>query len=164
MSMTTPPADTALGLYVPVDATRLGIAEGSAVVGRETEDGMVLAYYEGSVHGQRMDFEEKVQHAAGRMAHRYPTASMGLYPEAELTRAGSVERSDRLGGWIVADVSEPALLEKWAGAAVAVGGSDAMRQRAAGIAWGRLSPAARMQLQMRARDGRSMTDLVLGSV
>ena len=161
------PSDTVLNLYVPSGARPLMIADGSAIVGLpngEGDDCRIEAYYEGAVHGQRMDFEEKLQHAAGRMLHRAPTTSFGFYDVEDLMIVGEVARSERLHGWIVTNVIDRQALDDWAGEDVPAGGSDTLRQRAAGIAWGRMSPAEQMQLQMRSQAGRPLSELVLDTI
>lgn len=167
MARPTLPSNTVLNLYVPSGTRMLGIADGSAIVGLPVGEGQqrrIEAHYEGAVHGQRMDFEEKIQHAAGRLQQRYATSSFGLYEERDLVLVGHVARSERLRGWIVTDITDIGALEGWAGESVATGGSPNMRGRAAGIAWGRMSPAEQMRLRMRAGTGADITDLVLTTV
>ena len=159
--------DTVLNLYVPSGTRPLGIADGSAIVGLPVGDGTnrrIEAHYEGAVRGQNMDFEEKIQHAAGRMRQRYPTSSFGLYEETDLLLVGSVARSERLRGWTVTDIVDQAALELWTGETVTIGGSQNIRSRAAGIAWGRLSSAQRMQMRMRSAAGADITELVLAAI
>lgn len=162
------PRDTILGLFVPNGRRDMGIAPGSAIVGLlhgQDDDWHVEAYYEGAVHGQSMTFEEKLQIAAGRMIDRAPTTAFGFYSADDLEEVGKVARSEHLRGWIVTAIKDRASLEVWAGESVVIGGSDEMRRRAAGIAWGRLSPSRQIDIQMRAQAGEGdITDLVLGAI
>ncbi len=168
MPRPTLPRDTVLGIFVPSGARTLHIAPRSAIVGLsrgQDDDHYVEVYYEGAVHGQTMSFEEKIQIAAGRMVDRAPTAAFGFYPADDLEEVGKVVRSEGLSGWVIAEIDDRESLETWAGEKVTIGGSDEMRRRAAGIAWGRLSPSKQMDIQMRAQAGHGdITDLVLSSI
>ncbi|MFZ3481697.1 hypothetical protein [Sphingomonas sp. 3-13AW] len=162
MPRTTLPRDTTLNLYVPKADGSCGVAKGSAIVGLPCADtGRIEVYYEGAVHGQKMSFEDKIQHAAGRLIDRAPIVAFGFYDADEFVLVGQVARSERLFGWVVTEITDPSALEAWAGEPVTVGGSAEMRQRAAGIAWPRLSPAKKIQIQIEAQAGKNITDLVL---
>lgn len=168
MPLTPLPRDAVLGLFVPSGRSTLHIAPGSAIVGilrGQDDDWNVEAYYEGAVYGQKMSFEEKLQIAAGRMVDRAPTTSFGFYPAEDLQEVGRVSRSERLSGWVISELEDASALESWAGEAVSIGGSDEMRRRAAGIAWGRLSPSRQADVQMRAEAGEGdIADLVLAAI
>lgn len=162
------PRDTVLGLYVPNGPRSPDIAPRSAIVGimhGQDDDRRVEIYYEGAVHGQSMSFEDKIQHAAGRMVDRAPTMAFGFYPADELREVGRVARSERMRGWVVTEIHDRDVLEAWSGESVAIGGSDEMRRRAAGIAWGRLSRSKQDEIQMRAQaGGEDISDLVLAAI
>lgn len=161
------PDDTVLNLYVPSESSRLNVAARSAIVGLPRNDADypgIEIYYEGAVYGQDMDFEGKIQIAAGRMLHRAPTTAFGFHRAKDLILVATVARSERLRGWIVTDVTDRNALETWAGEPVAVGGSAALKARAAGIAWGRLSPARQMDLQVRAGAGADLAEMVLDTI
>jgi len=162
------PRDTVLGLYVPNGPRSLDIAPRSAIVGimhGQDDDRRVEIYYEGAVYGQSMSFEEKIQIAAGRMVDRAPTMAFGFYPADDFREIGRVARSERLRGWVVAEIHDREALEAWSGESVAIGGSDEMRRRAVGIAWGRLSRSKQDELQTRAKTGGGdISDLVLAAI
>jgi len=162
------PRDTVLGLYVPSGPRSLDIAPRSAIVGimhGHDDDRRVEIYYEGAVHGQSMSFEDKIQHAAGRMVDRAPTMAFGFYPADDLQEVGRVARSERMRGWVVTEIHDRDALEAWSGESVAIGGSGEMRRRAAGIAWGRLSRSKQDEIQMRAQaGGGDISDLVLAAI
>ena len=155
-------------LYVPSGGRDLGIAPGSAIVGGPlamSDDkgaAMIDVHYEGAVHGQKMNFEEKLQHAAGRRSQDAPVIACGLFQNADLIPVGRVHRSERLRGWIVSHIDKPAELRAWSGEDVPVGGSLDLRGRAAGIAYGRMTPSARINVDMRITAGEDPIETILG--
>jgi hypothetical protein len=168
MALRPLPRDTVLGLYVPSGERPLGIAPRSAIVGilrGEDDDYCVEAHYEGAVYGQSMSFEDKIQIAAGRLIDGAPTTAFGVYRADDLEEVGRIARSERMRGWVVTEIDDRVALEAWAGEAVAVDGSEEMRRRAAGIAWGKLSPSRQAEIRMRAQaGGGDIADLVLAAI
>jgi hypothetical protein len=59
---------------------RLGIAPGSAIVGRYVDDGQIEASYEGNLNGGLESIEQKYFQAASRLIERYPTVAHGIFP------------------------------------------------------------------------------------
>lgn len=81
------------GIYVPVSAElQAAIEPKSGIVGINKNDGNVLIYYEGNLHGASNleTYEERVKCAAGRMFTRYPTSAMRNANEADLMKVGEV--------------------------------------------------------------------------
>lgn len=86
-----------LDIYVPVKPGLVGIAPGSAIVGRPNEADRVLVHYEGWVHGaaQYADLDTHgrwaagVRHAAGRALTQYPTVACAVLPVSELVPVGT---------------------------------------------------------------------------
>lgn len=85
--------DVSLVIYVPIDAGRLGIDPGSALVGLPVETS-VDVHYEGWKYGAaqyanrdaRGRWEAGIQHAAGRMVTAYPTSAR-VFVGSTLVRA-----------------------------------------------------------------------------
>jgi hypothetical protein len=100
-----------LTIYVPRPGTflREHIRKGSGIVGSEDQHlpGQVLIDYEGATLGQKMTFEEKVFHAAGRhhwkvdgkgRVHRYPTGSRAAANPSEVIAVGTFRCQDDWSG------------------------------------------------------------------
>ena len=155
--------ETILNIYIPSGARDLHIAPASAIVGLENAElgNRIRAYFEGSIYGQRMSFEEKLQIASGRMVDQAPTVAFGFYDSADLILVGQAAYSAKLKGWIIKEAHDQAALEQWAGEAVTVGGSQQMRYRAAGIIFGELSPAIQEEIQERGAAGEDIVEIVL---
>lgn len=150
---------TTYGLYVPAEGEPTSIHPGSAIVGEDRGDGDTIhVHYEGS---KRMAFDERLIHAAGRREQSYPTVAQAWLPQERLKRVGSVARSEQLRTWVVTEITDPDALARWAGVLPAIGGSREARERAAGLAWSRLSPSVQMKVHGLAQAGGDMTDLIL---
>lgn len=74
---------------VVVPLSNQHIVKGSAVVCRpadlellKSEGKAAVAYYEGSIYSQGMSYRDKLIHAAGRMAQRYPTAALTAFADS----------------------------------------------------------------------------------
>lgn len=145
--------DKEVGILLPVGTWGTGIAKGSAIVSALDTDGEPLcpAYYEGGIYQTDMGFEEKLTHAAGRLTARYPTSALsGFRPgDVRLVAIGAYDRA--LRHWVVSDYIDPEALTSWISPATLprVGGSDAVRSRAAGYNAMRLRPSDFIRLQMR---------------
>ena len=123
-----------LTLYVPTGGSTLIIADGSAIAGTPSEDGRVLVDYEGGLYRPDMEYETKLQHACGRHVMRYPTVARMHARAGELKPVGTARRDPALLGWVVAEITDPDALCQWLNGAdlPPVGGSRAMKERAAG--------------------------------
>lgn len=103
-------------VFVPADLSSTSIAPRAGIVGVETGDGHVLAYFEGWIHGAmqyadldaRGQWEAAVDHAAGRMLTGYPTSAMRAFPAAELVEIGIYDPAARS-----IDVTDEATLATW---------------------------------------------------
>lgn len=149
------------GLYVPRADARHDIAKGSAIVGERLEDGWVETHYEGGLFTP-MTFEEKIQHAAGRRHERYPTTALRAWPESDLICVGKVQKSEKLNGWIISEITDAKALTEWNPEDHVVGGSPEMRSKAAGRLWSRLSSNRQMEVSRRISAGHDATDAILG--
>jgi len=87
-----------LPVYCPKPSSPFAraIAAGSAIVGDPTRshDGLILVYYEGNMYGaaNMRKYSERVLHAAGRLATRYPTIACQYLPPDQLEAVGTYDR------------------------------------------------------------------------
>lgn len=100
------------------------IAPGSGVVGR-AQGAMVLADFEGNLHGADniRTLADRLHHAAGRAATRYPTVARRLVPAEALLAVGwydeqsgrlvpdDAEAEAHLAGWLGRQALDPDELE-----------------------------------------------------
>lgn len=155
------PRVTELDLFVPSDPHATSIRPGSAIVGEPSDDDRVLCYYEGG-STSISEWSEKVAHASGRLAERYPVVSRALLERSELVMVGRVGWSKPLSAWIVTEVTDRAALEDWTGSPVLVGPTEEQKRRAAGIIMdnGR-NMKAMMAFEGARRAGRDPVEAVL---
>lgn len=68
------------------------VAPGSAVVSVRESDGMIVAYYEGNIHGaaNMVTLCDRAMFAYWRARDRYPTVACMAVPASQLTRAGTL--------------------------------------------------------------------------
>ena len=108
--MTTAP----LAVFVPTDPARtLSIDSGSGIVG--TVDGpMTVIDYEGNRYGSTsmVTWADRVHHAAGRHADRYPTVARSVVPAVTLVQVGTFD-SER--GQVHLDPAQGARVADWLG-------------------------------------------------
>lgn len=99
-----------LAIYVPRDERKVGIAPGSAIVGRDRPTpGTVEVYYEGDVYGSMgKDYNRMLMHAADRLVARYPTVARSWLPEDELIRVGTYDYGTK-----TASIDDPIALQAW---------------------------------------------------
>ena len=126
-----------LALYVPNPETATGltyshlIAPGSAIVGTR-HDQEVLIDYEGNTNNASniKDFEDKIQHAAGRHITRYPTIARAMLKSDDLIRVGTARYEDDWRRWIVTDIENARSLRAWLGdePLPLIGGDETKRQ------------------------------------
>jgi hypothetical protein len=91
------PEDFSLNVYIPSNLNVLGLATGSAIVGRPAEDGTIEVYYEGWVYGwsngaassMRDRWRAGLLQASDRMITAYPTAARANVPESALRLIGT---------------------------------------------------------------------------
>lgn len=100
-------------IYVPKEATDLGIVPGSGIVGNVVQQypDRVLIYYEGNVYGAEnmRRFVERVYNAADRQVARYPTSAMMAVRRDELIEVGRFDH----GQMRVTAITNPAELLRW---------------------------------------------------
>lgn len=149
-------------LYVPAPSTITYIDPGSAIVG-ETSGGMVDVHFERGGADNVRTFEDRITHAAGRRAQSYPTTARGTYPAEQLVDVGSVRYDGVMRRWIIASIERPSALKQWAPEPHVVGGSDALRNDAAGMVYGRLSASGMMDVAMASSGGRITADAVFAA-
>lgn len=137
-----------LEIFVPAPgsaAERL-IARGSAIVGaprtgtRQPDDDRWTVYYEGNTIGASnvVSFHDKLQIAAGRLVHRYPTVAMASFPAEDLIHVGRYD-VDRQ---VILTITDAQALEVWtSGPAEELIGE---RCDPGAYAWGADTPPARL--------------------
>lgn len=138
---------TDLTLYVP-DNDRT-IARASAVVGAfpdyqtgdftapQEADGAarVVVDVEGDIYARGMDFEARLQHAAGRHVTRYPTVGRLCAPARTLHAVGRVRHDEVLQAWVIAELYDRDDLAAWIAPedVPQIGGSRRLQERAVSI-------------------------------
>ena len=118
-----------LGIYVPKDGTALSLhPRGTGFVG-EPRSGYLLVHYEepGNISNIKT-FEDRLNHAAGRLAARYPTSKMSGPQPKEMNLVGFVTHCEEVG-WYISLITNQALLEEWAPGPQDVGGGQDFAQR-----------------------------------
>lgn len=114
--------ETRLRLYVPVPGSQIArsILPGSAIVGREREDG-VLIDYEGNKYGSLnlLTWQERVRSAWGRATAGDPTTARMFVPRSEVIPVGTCDgatievwKQDEIDTWL----DEAGELKAWAAA------------------------------------------------
>lgn len=147
-------------LYVPKDPAKTGIDAGSAIVGEEMGEYIGVDYERGGASNVQT-FEEKILHAAGRRAQKYPTVARSAYPPADLQDVGSVRYDPLLRRWVIESIDNLEALEAWAPGPHAIGGSDRLRQEAAGLLYSRMSSSGMTDVAMEHAAGLPMMDAIL---
>lgn len=116
-----------LSLYIPSPSCSYPIHPGSAIVGSTPQDDVqVLVYFEGNLYGAEnmRAYEQRVEHAAGRLTQRYPTIAKAMLRPTDLVRVGSYETDAHL-----LEIEQPDALETWAGEKVVSGVTQWARDR-----------------------------------
>jgi len=151
--------ETRYRLYVPAPGVDTHIDAGSAIVG-DIRDGMHDVHYERGGASNVRTFEERIIHAAGRRAHRYPTVARSLLPATDLVDVGSVAYDPVLRHWFIEEILDEAALEAWTPGPHVVGGSPAMRAESAGRLYSRLNASGMTGVAMEMAAGMPMADAV----
>lgn len=121
-----------LSIYILSPSSSHPIHPGSAIVGDPTRhESGVLVYFEGNLFGAEnlKSYEQRLECAAGRLTHRYPTVAMALLPFDQLVSVGTYDTEAHL-----LDLSDEDALSAWAGEKVVTGvtrwarDQDLMRQ------------------------------------
>ncbi|MBK1667350.1 hypothetical protein CKO28_04815 [Rhodovibrio sodomensis] len=135
-----------VALYVPRPGALVQIHRGSAVAGTPGVDGICVDF-----EGRGDTFEDRLIHAAGRHVARYPTIARARLPETALLQVGTATHRPELHAWIVTEITDPGALRTWLTPEdlPEIGGSFALRQRAAGINAARLPATVVADLQAR---------------
>jgi hypothetical protein len=114
-----------------------GIARGSAIVARESVDGLRIVDFEGNLYKAAglETFEGRLQIAAGRAHVRAATIARTGLPVESLVTVGVCVRVPALHGWIVESLTDAAALEDWLDGEPlpVVGGSQGLWDRAIGL-------------------------------
>ncbi|MBS1675798.1 MAG: hypothetical protein JST08_00285 [Actinobacteria bacterium] len=105
-------------VYVPAGGhpATVGIARGSAIVGRPVRGGAeVRIYFEGGVYGQvnMTTLADRARHAFGRLAEDYPTTACRTVPREALVAVGTFE--PRAGRIILTGLHSEAVVAAWLG-------------------------------------------------
>ena len=155
-------AATVYRLYVPAAGSNTGIDDGSAIVG-EPEIKRIGVDYEGNRYGASnvQTFEEKVAHAAGRRAARYPTTARASYPADSLIEVGSVRYDEVMRSWIICDITDHDALEAWSPGPHIVGGSEELKSRAAGIRYNSFNSSEVTRVAMKQSWGTPLIEAIL---
>lgn len=108
-------------VYVPsptaTDPVVAGIADGSGIVGKMLEDGNVLVYYEGDMHGATgLDrFANRVRVAWGRASEDDPTRAKAVVPAGAVVPVGEYDAREQVVRLTGAEGAR--LLAEWLGGA-----------------------------------------------
>jgi hypothetical protein len=154
-------AATEYRLYVPAAGATTGIDDGSAIVGEPEGDRIGVDFERGGNAVNVQTFEEKILHAAGRRAQRYPTIARRSYPASDLVEVDAVRYDGALRRWVIADIYELDTLEAWAPGPHHIGGSPALLSEAAGIGYSQLSSNERLRVATKQMTGSTMRDAIL---
>ena len=119
------PSTTELLLVVP-SSDRLGIASSSAIVAERRGD-FLHCHYEGALYS-RMNWHEKLCHAAGRLVERYPTVAQVAARPDDVIIVGTALWDDSVQAWTIGTLEDGAALEAWTGEALSPGPTDEMRR------------------------------------
>lgn len=119
------PTEATYGLYVPKDHSRL--VPGTALVGRDVEDGHIVIYFEEpGDFANVVTFEDRIRQAAGRLHEGYPTSKlMGFTPDS-VTRVGTVGYRGKMN-WVITELADLETLIAWDEGPHHIGGSPARR-------------------------------------
>ncbi len=150
------------GLYVPAAGVRHDVRPASAIVGEATGD-FISTHYEGGGSSNVQTIEERINQAASRRVTRYPTSAQRAWDRADLVEVGTVRYDEDLRHWVLADILDGETLKRWIGdePLPPVGGSEALYERAAGLAYSRLSPSDHARLSIHRHDRMALAREIL---
>lgn len=145
-------------LYVPAPGVQHDILPRSAIVGEEHGD-RIETHYEGGRASNIQNFEDRIQHAAGRRIERYPTIALRAWRKGELVRVGTVTRDEILKVWIISEIVDEPALRHWIGDEdpAAEGGSDQLHYDAAGRQFSKLRPHEQAKIIGRRLSARQLS-------
>ena len=120
-----------LAIYVPKPGTRLARMHpnGTGFVGEPRGNHLLIHYEEPGNYANVVTLEDRLNHAAGRLAERYPTSKMTGADPDEVSLVGFVTHCEGVG-WYISLITNQQLLEDWAPGPHPVGGSTEFTQRA----------------------------------
>lgn len=102
-------------IFVPKPGHELGIAPGSALVAgmEQPHKDLAVVYYEGNVYDvpDLRAFAQKLLHAAGRQAVRYPTVARMTIPRQSLIEVGHYDYPSQR----IVQVTNAEALQAWIG-------------------------------------------------
>lgn len=154
------PRIQSLLLVVPTVETNM--VPGSAVVAEPIGDDLLSCYYEGGRYDAGMKWEEKVMHASGRLAERYPTAARMTGKVGENVKVvGTVRWDPKLRTWLIAEITDEDALKEWRGEVTSVGASEEQRSRAAGRLLSTGGSSVMMAYSRAVAEGRDAVQAVL---
>jgi|HubBroStandDraft_6_1064221.scaffolds.fasta_scaffold34131_2 hypothetical protein len=113
-----------MALYLPVycpmpnSPTAALVARGSGIVGEPLDAEFTRISFEGNLYGASnlTKYEDRVDHAAGRLLHRYPTIAIRVARSAELVCIGTWDHASKrltitdqatLNTWLAPRVDKP---------------------------------------------------------
>lgn len=148
-------------LYVPAAGSLTHIDDGSAIVG-EPEGDRIGVDFEGNRYGacNMQTFEDRITHAAGRRAYRYPTTARASYPADALIEVGTVRYDELMRSWIISDITDRQALQAWSPEQHVVGGSEELKSRAAGIRYSGFSPSEMTTVALKQSSGTPLIDAI----
>lgn len=125
------PTDATYGLYVPKEHDR--VVPGTALVGRDVEDGYISMYFEEpGDYSNVVTFEDRIRQAAGRLHERYPTSKLQGFTPDSVIRVGTVGYRGKMS-WVIIDLTDPEALIGWDEGPHHIGGSPERRAEREGL-------------------------------
>lgn len=150
-------------LYVPAPHMIHDIRRGSAIVG-EPMGGHIEIDYEGGGASNVRTFEDKLHHAAGRRAQRYPTVAREARKPEDLVAVGRARYDEAVRHWVIADIVDAEALEAWAPGPHVIGGSDELTMHAAGLRWRDIPVHEQARLMAMKLPARELAQKVISTV
>lgn len=152
-------------LYVPAPGVQHNILPKSAIVGEERGDN-IETHYEGGSASNIQNFEDRIQHAAGRRIERYPTIALRAWRKDELIKVGTVARDEDLKVWIISEIIDEPALRKWIGDEdpAVEGGSDQLHYDAAGRQFSKLHHLDQAKIIGRRLSARELSGQVVAAL
>ena len=147
-------------LFVPVHPDQSQIVPGSAIVGTLGPDAIGVDFEKGGASNVQT-FEEKIHHAAGRRAQNYPTIARMSLPLSDLKEVGTVRYDEVLRRWVIDAIDDAEALEAWAPGTHVIGGSEKLRQEAAGLLYSKLNASGLMAVSIEHAAGIPLADAIL---
>lgn len=121
-----------LGIYVPKPDSTLASMHphGTGFVGAQRAEGHLLLHYEEPSNAVNVKtWEDRLNHAAGRLDTRYPTSKMCGADPSTVDLVGFVTYCEGVG-WYIGMLTNEELVEAWAPGPHHVGGGPDFTQRA----------------------------------